>query len=97
MKNMPPAKSHNVHRKVTVHTESLPGQWLGKEIRMLQVRRHMLNLKLFPSYTLPNEVVADVDVLGLWGGSTRVVGHAKGTHVILLHQRSAKAEILACR
>ena len=59
---------------------SIPGQWLGKETRMLQVRRHMLNLKLSPSYTLPDEVVADVDVLGPWGGTRVIVGHAKSTH-----------------
>ena len=67
------SQSYGAHGK-------LPGQWLGKEIRMLQVRRHMLNLKLSPSYTLPDEVVADVDVLGPWGGTRVIVGHAKSTH-----------------
>ena len=64
--------SRNVHRKVPVHEESLSRERFREEIGVLQVRRDMHDLKLPPCYALPNEVVPDVDVLGVRSGS-RVV------------------------
>ena len=84
----PAAKSRNVHRKVALHAESLSGERLREKVRVLQVGRHMLDFKLSPCYTLSDEVVSNVDVLRVRGG-TRVVSQPKRPHVVLVHSRRA--------
>ena len=62
-------KSRNIHHEISVDAKCLSVQRFGEKVSMLQVRPHMNDPKLPVCYTFPNEMVPDVDMLGIRCGS----------------------------
>ena len=78
-------KSRNIHHDIAVDAKCLSVQRFGEKVSMLQVRPHMNGPKLPVRYAFSNEMVPDVDMLGIRCGS-RIIGQVQRPYVILVNR-----------